>query len=105
MPAFSDFFYHPLTSGRTVVEIIRLSEAHNAAIVQEKRRRRVDDVVKRSEYRKAHGLEDQQGFGGWTAKTEAESMGPALPSSEGMEPGARDAHNPQQPRKKWLGII
>lgn len=106
IPPLSDFFYHPITSGRTIVEVIRLSEAHNAAIVNEKRRRRVDDVVKRSQYRKAHGLDEQTGFGGWTAKTDAEAMGPALPSSgDGTIQAAHGDHDAHEPRKKWLGIF
>lgn len=119
IPSFSDFFYHPITSGRTIVEVIRLGEAHNAAIVQEKRRRRVDDVVKRSQYRKAHGLEDKQGFGGWTAKTDAEMVGPALHGDEVVVPAhagdgsespqsAQSPQNPQNPqelKRKWLGIF
>jgi hypothetical protein len=113
IPSWSDFLHHPITSGQTIVEVIRLGEAHNAAIVNEKRRRRVDDVVKRSQYRKAHGLEDKQGFGGWTAKTDAEMMGPALHGDEVAAPAAagdgvqssQDPQKPQEPRRKWLGIF
>ena len=47
----------------------------------ERRRQKVADVKKRSDYRKAHGMDDNTMFGGWTAKTPAEEMGPAL--SEG----------------------
>lgn len=101
LPSGSDLVSHPFSSIRTAVEVVRLSEAQRSAEVAEKRKRRVDDVVKRSEYRKAHGLDKDQGFGGWTAKTDAESMGPAVPvhdgsSAEGHEEGKR---------KKFLGIF
>lgn len=107
IPPWSDFLYHPITSGRVIVEVIRLNEAHNAANVQEKRKKRVDDVVKRSQYRKAHGLEDGDRLGGWTAKTDAEMLGPALPSSVGEEQAASAQGTPEahEPRKKWLGIF
>lgn len=52
---------------------------HVSAETQERRRRKVEDVRKRSEYRKAHGLDQNEGvLGGWTAKTDAETMGPAF---------------------------
>jgi hypothetical protein len=98
-PALSDYFAHPISSTRALIEVIRLDSAHNSAIVAEKRKRRVDDVVKRSEYRKAHGLDRVQGLGGWTAKTDAESLGPAIPTGDGTPLGA------DGPRKKWLGIF
>lgn len=102
IPPLPDFLYHPVSSMRTMMEVIRLSEAHNSAIVAEKRKRRVDDVVKRSEYRKAHGLEEEGRFGSWTAKTDAEALGPALPSAAG---GDGSASSLDGPRKKWLGIF
>lgn len=38
----------------------------------------MEDVAKRAAYRKAHGLDQDQGFGGWTAKTDNEVLGPAI---------------------------
>lgn len=122
VPSLSDFVYHPISSGRTVVEIIRLSEAHNTAIVQEKRKRRVDDVDKRNEYRKAHGLDTNSSFfGTWGAKKdEAKDDEEAAPADEAVAE-ATEAHgtpNPVvpagehadamggvSPRKKFLGIF
>lgn len=100
-PAFADFFSHPIVSCRTMVEIIRLNEAHRSAEVAEKRKRRVEDVGKRSEYRKAHGLDREVGIGGWTAKTDAESLGPALPTGD----GTLAATGEPEGRRKWLGIF
>jgi hypothetical protein len=57
-----------------------LDVARTSAETAEKRRRGVEDVQKRSTYRKAHGLEDEnaQGLGGWTAKSDGEVLGPAI---------------------------
>lgn len=53
--------------------------AYVSAQTKEKRKQKVDDVQKRSEYRKAHGIAQGEGiFGGWTAKTDEEAVGPAL---------------------------
>lgn len=86
----------------------------------------MDDVQKRSEYRKAHGIGQEEGvLGGWTAKSDAQLMGPALreggsPESavEAMDasPIAAAEAPPEGmfvdfegklqplPRKKWFGI-
>jgi hypothetical protein len=98
MPSLSDYVYHPIDTVGQIVEIIRLSEAHNTAIVSEKRKRRVDDVEKRSEYRKAHGLPDSRGFfGGGSTKRED-----AVPEAniDGMT-----VEEAAGPRKKFLGIF
>jgi hypothetical protein len=102
MPGVGDFLRQPLQSFETVVEIIKLSEAHSTAVTAEKRKKRVDDVAKRSAYRKAHGLDNQSTFGGWTAKEEAQALGPALPATG--EETQLAAHEPEK-RKKWLGIF
>ncbi|RKU43901.1 hypothetical protein DL546_006644 [Coniochaeta pulveracea] len=100
MPAASDFIYHPIDTAGQIVEIIRLSEAHNSAIVAEKRKRRVDDVEKRNEYRKAHGLPDTRGFfgGSSTPKTDDAVLPEAPIDGTTVEESA-------QPRKKFLGIF
>lgn len=58
-----------------------MTVAYTSQQVMERRKARVDDVAKRAEYRKAHGLDQgdkADWFGGWTAKTDAEMNGPAL---------------------------
>ena len=91
----------------------------------DRRRQNVDDVQKRSEYRKAHGIGQGEGvFGGWTAKSDAETLGPGLREGGAVvavpEMGASpiavttaadvegtfvDFEGKSQPlRKKWLGI-
>ena len=121
LPESSEWSSHPFLCIRQVFHVIRLTEEHRSREVQEKRRRRVDDVVKRSQYRKAHGLDESTGFGSWTAKTEGESMGPALPAGEAdaaviakatavadgraAEAGSTTGEEDGGKRKKFLGIF
>ena len=98
-------------------------------VTAEKRRQKVEDVRKRSEYRKAHGMDQDEGvFGGWTAKSDGEVMGPAIRGGGGLVPGpettmelaretvqnvegkgAEEAYvdfegNRRPVRKKWFGV-
>ncbi|QIX02253.1 hypothetical protein AMS68_007770 [Peltaster fructicola] len=117
LPPNSMFFAHPYQFLRQYVEVYGLHTQWNTENVMEKRKASVDDVQKRAEYRKAHGLDagDKAGmFGGWTAKTDAEMMGP------GLKTGTADSNAaeinavlevpavtelPSEPApKKWLGI-
>ncbi|KAI9682686.1 MAG: hypothetical protein M1829_006673 [Trizodia sp. TS-e1964] len=86
LPTRREMLGSPLEAGRRVVEVARLHVARQSAETAERRKRKVDDVVKRGAYRKAHGGEEE-GLGGWTAKGE-----------EGkVEGGGRRV-------KKWFGI-
>lgn len=105
--------------------------AYVSAETAERRRNKVEDVRKRSEYRKAHGMDkDETTFGGWTAKTDREILGsgmreggdgvtvpspgmipdlqsPAVDGSErpSEQAGFVDFEGKMQPvRKKWFGI-
>jgi len=72
----------------------------------------VEDVQKRAAYRKAHGLDKDESFGGWTAKSDEQLLGPAIPigATEGLsQPGpesepAEPVIKERKPVKKWLGI-
>ena len=90
----------------------------------------MDDVQKRSTYRIAHGLEDEnsQGLGGWTARSDEENLGSgakpdgAVERPVGVEPGQevefegavtggdskegpiKHWESSKRPIKKWLGI-
>ncbi|KAB5582377.1 hypothetical protein GE09DRAFT_1211028 [Coniochaeta sp. 2T2.1] len=127
VPRPSDFLYHPITSVRTVVEIVRLSEARNTAIVMEKRKRRVDDVDKRNEYRKAHGIDTNSSFfGTWGARKDGDETEGKAGEGNGVANEAvaeatevrgttpnpvipvgehADAMGGVGPRKKFLGIF
>lgn len=108
------------------IEVYKMHTAHISAITAERRKKKVDDVQKRAQYRKAHGLDKDQGLGGWTAKDEKESLGPALKmdgavgkelaSLAAVEAGDgasgrttqkdvyMDWEGRKKPIKKWLGI-
>jgi hypothetical protein len=103
------------------LEVFKLHTEHNSAETAERRKRKVEDVQKRAEYRKAHGLEGGEGFGGWTARTNAESLGPSIPVGEKIAAAAiagstgeahavvgevvhKDQEESKPPAKKWLGI-
>ncbi|TAQ84767.1 hypothetical protein B7494_g6921 [Chlorociboria aeruginascens] len=98
VPHWSQMFVHPIAYTGTCLEVLKLTSAHTTAATKERRRRRVEDVVKRAEYRKAHGLDNDEGFGGWTAKSDAE-MGPGMRLGDGSERVVQ-----HKPVKKWLGI-
>lgn len=53
--------------------------AYTSAETAERRKAKMDDVAKRSEFRKAHGIESNESgvFGGWTAKPDEDNLGPA----------------------------
>ena len=89
----------------------------------EHRRQKVEDVRKRSEFRKAHGLEGDKSenvLGGWTVKSDGEVMGPGMKESGGEGPLDReirvkreeaaregefvDFEGKRRPVRKWLGI-
>lgn len=120
LPPLSDVFYHPITFFRTFAEVVKLEGLRQSEETKERRARKVDDISKRAAYRKAHGMETE-GFGGWTALTSEQSLGPALDvqspkaslaieSGEGQAVGEESAvqedgqRRRRPPVKKWLGI-
>jgi hypothetical protein len=62
VPHGSLFFRHPLRYVREYVQVWRLHQETQSAAVQAKRDRDVDDVRKRREYRRAHGLPEVTGL-------------------------------------------
>jgi hypothetical protein len=108
LPNWTEFIFRPIRSTRSAIEVLRLHSAKMTAETQEKRRLKVEDVAKRSAYRKAHGLEKDEGFGGWTAKTDKEILGPGVPLGDAAEGQAEVIEQvPRErrpPVKKWLGI-
>lgn len=114
LPAGSDLFYHPIDSISTFFEVLRLEEMRTSAIVAAKRARHVDDVEKRSKYRKAHGLSQEQGFASMLGLGKAkEEEVEAVPAVEQAAPvavveniaAASAEEMAQEPRKKFLGIF
>lgn len=122
LPPYTDFLLHPISYWRTFFEVVKLTGDYNTAQTMERRKARVEDVAKRHEYRKAHGLDKDESFGSWTAKSDDELIGPGLKLGGGkggeveggvaVEGGAQESqrHEPEgvvrerRPVKKWLGI-
>ncbi|KAL8768366.1 MAG: hypothetical protein Q9209_005400 [Squamulea sp. 1 TL-2023] len=115
LPPSHEFWSHPFQYIRTYGHVYKLHTDHVSAETAERRKKKVDDVQKRSRYRKAHGLEDEQGLGGWTAKNDTDSLGPSIPTGDmpgdDGSPQARrekesyvDFEGKRRPVKRWLGI-
>lgn len=101
------------------MEVLKLHTAAKSAETAGRRKQKVDDVQKRGEYRKKHGLE-HEGIGGWTAKTNQQDLGPAIETgilggkvavvADEVVPVGGEAEQQTQavkkpvPVKKWLGI-
>ncbi|RYP60016.1 hypothetical protein DL769_008309 [Monosporascus sp. CRB-8-3] len=122
IPPISELPRHPFQYIGVCIDVLRMHEEHESAVTAEKRRRRVEDVAKRNEYRKAHGLEPATGW--WGAKAETETTA-ATPVGEAPEAPARpvpappvagvevvpattaaaEFTTPDGKRKKFLGIF
>ena len=74
LPARGDFFSHPIDSFSHLGHVIRLHEAHKSAEISARRQRAIDDVAKRTMYRKAHGLPEEQGIAGFIKLKEPERI-------------------------------
>ncbi|KAI0096563.1 hypothetical protein F4814DRAFT_453815 [Daldinia grandis] len=114
IPPISELPRHPFQYVGVVIDVMRMHEEHQSALTAEKRRRKVDDVAKRNEYRKAHGMGPTQGF--WASgdsnsssskPTEPETAEPVLVvESSAPEPDLAAAEfTPDGKRKKFLGIF
>lgn len=58
LPTWSEFFRQPLASAKLVYEVWDLTVLYQTAQTAELRKKETDDMSKRAQYRKAHGLED-----------------------------------------------
>lgn len=120
-------FSHPVTYFARWAEVYQMHIAYTSAETAERRKQKMDDVAKRSEYRRAHGMETEGIFGGWTAKSDAQELdatareggqtavvAPEVDASPIAAPEAIaaaddttyvDFEGKKQPaKKKWLGI-
>lgn len=106
IPPISEFPRHPFQYVGVCVDVLRMHEEHESALTAEKRRRRVDDVAKRNEYRKAHGLEPatSSGFFGGKAEVAEEAADTASPIAA-VEPVEAEPTVSEGKRKKFLGIF
>ncbi|KAI9842809.1 MAG: hypothetical protein M1837_006912 [Sclerophora amabilis] len=118
LPPTSDIFSHPIAFVSTYTEVFKLHTAHKSEETAERRKKKVDDAMKRKQYRKAHGMDSAQGggVGGWFAslgeEPEKEEMAnTTTDSSPTTADAAADAareyadfEGRKRPVKKWLGI-
>ncbi|RYC58678.1 hypothetical protein CHU98_g7537 [Xylaria longipes] len=114
IPPISEFPRHPFQYIGVCVDVLRMHEEHESALTAEKRRRKVEDVTKRNEYRKAHGLEPATSglFGGKVAEESPEAADDTSPQAtavvESSEPDANAVAvelTPEGKRKKFMGIF
>lgn len=127
LPPNSMFWAHPFQFLGRWIEVYDMHVAYVSAQTAEMRKQKVEDVKKRSEYRKAHGIEESEGIlGGWTARKENYATSPAaregsvdfssqseqspiaagvVAGQEGQQETYIDFEGKQQPaKKKWFGI-
>ncbi|KAI1447407.1 hypothetical protein F5Y02DRAFT_23629 [Annulohypoxylon stygium] len=108
IPPISEFPKHPFQYIGVLIDVMRMHEEHQSAVTAEKRRMRVDDVAKRAEYRKAHGLEVTQGFFGNSSSGGAvDTPAPEPETVPVVEPEAAPTAEPTPDgkRKKWFGVF
>lgn len=103
-------------STRKFFDVVKLSQDYWGRESQDRRTKRVEDVAKRAEYRKAHGLDADESFGGWTAKSDSQLLGPGIPigdmganavpagAGEEVKEAEQEVRRERRPVKKWLGI-
>ncbi|GAW13186.1 hypothetical protein ANO14919_025660 [Xylariales sp. No.14919] len=110
IPPISEFPRHPFQYIGVCLDVLRMHEEHESVQTAEKRRRKVEDVAKRNEYRKAHGLEPATSsfFGGKAEAADEASpiavVEPSEPEPE-PEPAAAQEPTPEEKRKKFMGIF
>jgi hypothetical protein len=112
MPTGTEWRASPFQAMRQVVNVFRLTEAHNSDIAHQKRMAELDDVVKRKQYRKAHGLEGESKVGRWLGASYDKESGvvsaPGVASVDMNKVVASREERAQekaQERKKFLGIF
>lgn len=69
---------HPAASIGSLVAAVKGHVQEESRRVSEIRKKKIDDVDLRGEYRRAHGLErhgDEGGFGGWAVKKSGRELG------------------------------
>ncbi|KAI0101863.1 hypothetical protein GGR51DRAFT_305479 [Nemania sp. FL0031] len=114
IPPIAEFPRHPFQYIGVCIDVLRMHEEHESAQTAEKRRRKVEDVTKRNEYRKAHGLEPAtSGLFGSKAAAPTEAVETtatatatsATPVIEEPEPNMAAEFTPEGKRKKFFGIF
>ncbi|PNS19906.1 hypothetical protein CAC42_7873 [Sphaceloma murrayae] len=90
LPPNNMFFSHPISFLARWIEVYQM---HTDYVTQEtiaRREAKVDDVRKRSEYRKAHGIDEEKGIGGWTFREDKKSETMAEAEAKVVAPATRE---------------
>ncbi|EAS34071.3 uncharacterized protein CIMG_05095 [Coccidioides immitis RS] len=117
LPPWSGLLTHPIDTVGQFLSVMKMHADHLTLETTEKRKRNVDDVQKRKEYRIAHGLEEPD------VKPESDENSPqrndadgeagavavaASGTREGGQPGEGETYvdweGKKRPVKKWFGI-
>ncbi|KAI0878474.1 hypothetical protein GGS24DRAFT_443050 [Hypoxylon argillaceum] len=114
IPPIGEFPRHPFQYIGVCFDVFRMNELYESEQASEKRRRKVEDVTKRNEYRKAHGLGPEIGLFGSKASPyapeeplaePAEAADAAPVESKEPEPSVAVEVTPDGKRKKFWGIF
>ena len=72
IPPANTFLAHPFDWISQFIQVFKLHTQRISEETAERRRKRVEDVQKRKQYRRAHGLDNKMGSGRWFSKTDPE---------------------------------
>ena len=114
LPTKEDWKLHPIKSFKRFWSVYKLHIEQRSAETAERRRQQMEDVQKRKEYRKAHGIEERQlpfGLGVATPEPDAgglsqSAVDEASPTTS-LPPAQEEddiSERRKRPVKKWLGI-
>ncbi|KAI1820948.1 hypothetical protein F4861DRAFT_29741 [Xylaria intraflava] len=106
IPPISEFPGHPFQYISLCIHAVRLHEEHESAQTAERRRRKIDDVAKRNEYRRAHGLEPAApGLLDGYARPAAAAPPDSAADSPAPVPDTTTESTTDGKRKKFMGIF
>ena len=123
LPARADFLSHPFRALRQALDVYKMHAEHVSAETAERRKRKVDDIDKRNEFKRAHGIdveeggkgllggllgdgknEDGKAAEGVVGAVDASPVAPVEEPLEAEKPAYTDFEGRKRPLKKWLGI-
>ncbi|EDN10136.1 hypothetical protein I7I51_07027 [Histoplasma capsulatum] len=114
LPSWSQLLTHPIDTVSQAMAVLKMHADHQTLETAEKRKKRTDDVEKRRAYRRAHGLEKEEGEevvekGVRAAEGEGERVAVVAAADgqvvvDGADGEGEAVQGRRRPIKKWLGI-
>ncbi|EEQ31515.1 hypothetical protein McanMca71_006177 [Microsporum canis] len=105
LPGWSQLLSSPISTISQFFTVMKMHAEHTTVISKEKRKRIVDDIDKRKEYRIAHGLEEDDRVKADDAEGTEAVDGLALVEGAGDVKGVSSEGTPSMRKpKRWLGI-